>query len=496
MKSKKIISVILSFLIVCMILLGCNSGKEDKSTDSKDAKETKEEKSTDSKEVEADKSDDSEETDDFVFKLEEVKTDEEKELIFWHNRGGSAGELLEKTLIPEFNEGKGKEMGINIVPVFQDDLIGKLKTLLLADDTENLPDLVQAFAGDVEYLSTVEEIQPIEDFINADNSFNKDDIFPILLNTYSYGDIQLGLPFHASTMIMFYNKTAFEESGLDPEKYPTTIAELASIAPDLMKTSGDKINRYAITMSISNTYLNHFIGGQGEFSYIGNNENGRSARMTEVTFDKDGTMEKFLTEWKKVLDTETVQTQDDGSQARDEFQAGTSAVLFSSNNVLNAMYSSFEERGWELGIAPLPKVTEEDSGGTAPGGSGIYIMNKGDSQSMAKSWEFIKWWQSEEVQTTWALGVGCIPTNSKTVETDQFKEYVETHPGFTIAYDQMMNSHPNIQEHLAPTQQAFMTVFAEEGQKFESGSQDVATTVANMAERCNQALDDFNRANP
>ena len=54
------------------------------------------------------------------------------------------------------------------------------------------------------------------------------------------------------------------------------------MAAKLLKTDASGVvSQYAITLAINNTYLNHWIGGQGEYSFIGNNEAGRTGRMTE-----------------------------------------------------------------------------------------------------------------------------------------------------------------------------------------------------------------------
>lgn len=428
----------------------------------------------------------------------EIDTSSVTELIFWHNRGGNAGELLEQTMIPKFNDTAGKDMGIKITPVYQSssDIISKLKALILAKDESNLPDLVQIFAGDAEYMSTVPNVVPVQTLIENDDSFSTEEILPQLLNTYTYGGTLYSMPFHASTMIMYYNKTAYAEAGLDPEKAPETIADVAEAAKKLLKKDDTGVKQYAITMGVQNTYLNHFIGGQGEYSFIGNNENGRAGRMTEVEFDKNGTMKTFLTEWEKVLETGAVQTVDEGTQARDEFIAGTSAMLFTSNNVLETMFDVADEKGFELGVAPLPKVNASDKGGVCPGGSSIYILSHNDEQKIAKSWEFIKTWVSAGYQTEWALGTGCIPVNKMSMETEEMKAYTRNRPEFYVAFDAMMNSNPNVQEHLAPTQQAFTTVFKECGEQFAAGQLSVDDCVSLMAERCKAALDEYNRANP
>ena len=78
------------------------------------------------------------------YNLAAVDSSKNTEVVLWHNRGGKAGELLEQTMIPKFNETVGKEMGITVTPVYQSssDLISKVKALILAKDVDNLPETV------------------------------------------------------------------------------------------------------------------------------------------------------------------------------------------------------------------------------------------------------------------------------------------------------------------------------------------------------------------
>jgi len=417
------------------------------------------------------------------------------ELVFWHNRGGSAGEALDK-IVADFNENAGAAAGIHITAVYQSDTVSTLKTLVQAKDTANYPDMIQIFAGDVEYMSTVDAVVPISDMIANDSTYDAQ-ILDSLINTYTYDGTMYSMPFHASTMGFFWNKTAFKDAGLDPETPPSTIAEMAQMAEKLLKKdSSGKITQYAITLAIQNTYINHWIGGQGEYSFIGNNEGGHTGRMTEVTFDKDGTMKNLLTEWKKVLDTGAVQTTESGNQARDEFSSGLSAMVCSSNSALGTFITMSKEMGFEFGVAPLPKVNASDTGGVCPGGSSIYILGKGDDAKVQAAWEFIKYWVEPEQQYAYCSATGTIPVNQETMEYGPMQEYVAATPGFEVFYEALLSSNPKVQEHLAPTQQEFTTIFQEVGAKFAAGEVSVDEAVAEMATRCNAALDEFNEANP
>ena len=417
------------------------------------------------------------------------------ELVFWHNRGGSAGETLEQ-IVEQYNETQGAENGIHITPVYQSDTVSTLKTLVQAKDTDNYPDMIQIFAGDVEYMSTVDAVVPIDSLIANDSTYDAQ-ILDTLLKTYTYNGTLYSMPFHASTMGFFWNKTAFAEAGLDPETPPKTIAEMAEMAKKLLKKdSSGKITQYAITLGLQNTYINHWIGGQGEYSFIGNNEGGHTGRMTEVTFDKDGTMKNLLTEWKKVLDTGAVQTSESGNQARDEFSSGLSAMCCSSNSALGTFTTMSKEMGFEFGVAPLPKVNESDTGGVCPGGSSVYILGKGDDAKIQAAWDFIKYWLEPEQQYAFCSVTGTIPVSQETMDYAPMQEYIAENPGFQVFYDELLNSNPKVQEHLAPTQQEFTTIFQEVGTKFADGELTVDEAVEEMATRCNAALDEYNEANP
>jgi len=479
MKMKRWLSLLMAFLITAVYASGCSSASKDSTANSTFGN------ATEASQV-------SETT-----KPSEGNTGEVINLTLWHNRAGSAGEILEQDRIPAFNQGLGAELRINITPVYQgDDIISKIKAVSQANDVKNLPDLIQIYAGDVEYMSTVPYVIPMEEFIANDPSFDMGDILSQLINTYTFSDVLYSMPFHASTLMFYWNKTAFAEAGLDPDKPPATIAEMAEIAPKLMKKEGEAVTQYAITLGIVNNYLNHWISGQGEYSFLGNNESGRAGRMTKVTFDENGTMAKFLNEWKKVLDTGAVQYVEEGNQQRDEFNAGLSAMVVCTNNGLASIKTMSKEMGFEFGVAALPKVDPNDTGGVCPGGSSVYILDKGNQGSIDASWEFVKYWVSPENQYEWCMQSGNIPVNAKTFDLPEMQTFIAEDPYYIEAYNCMMASHPKVQEHLSPAKPAFETIFKEVGFQFSDGQLAVDEAVALMAEQCNAALDEYNRANP
>ena len=77
---------------------------------------------------------------------------------------------------------------------------------------------------------------PLDELIEADGDEGKayiDDFLPgFMEDSYVDGKIY-SIPFQRSTMVLYYNKDAFKEVGLDPEAPPTTWEELAEYGQKL-----------------------------------------------------------------------------------------------------------------------------------------------------------------------------------------------------------------------------------------------------------------------
>ena len=84
-----------------------------------------------------------------------------------------------------------------------------------------------------------EAIVPIDGFVKTDEdrAWLKSFFPAFMLNSQTGGETW-GVPFQRSTIVLYWNKDAFREAGLDPEKAPATWAEQASFAEKLTKRDG------------------------------------------------------------------------------------------------------------------------------------------------------------------------------------------------------------------------------------------------------------------
>src|SRR5688500_6667305 len=149
-------------------------------------------------------------------------------MTWWHAMSGVNGEAINK-IVAGFNSSQSK---IKVTTVFQgnyDDLLAKLNTAIASNAA---PALVQVYDIGQRYMYDSQQLVPMQAFIDRDK-FNTSDFEPAVINYYKYQDKLQSMPFNASTPMLYYNKDAFREVGLDPAKPPVTFTEITEAAKKL-----------------------------------------------------------------------------------------------------------------------------------------------------------------------------------------------------------------------------------------------------------------------
>lgn len=116
-----------------------------------------------------------------------------------------------------------------------------------------------------EYVGTV----PVDTMYGEGSlELAKDQINPSAAQTYTYKGTQVCMPFNSSTLLLYYNKDAFEEVGLDPETPPTTLDEIADACAKLTVTENGQITRYGFNAVLDRYLMVNLIGNQGDGTYF------------------------------------------------------------------------------------------------------------------------------------------------------------------------------------------------------------------------------------
>lgn len=363
-----------------------------------------------------------------------VENDGKVKLTFYFpvNVGGQAANLVSE-MTDEFNK---QNSDIVVEPVYTgnyDDTVTKIQT---AAQGGNPPELFVSLATQRFTLSHAGMAMPLDDLIAEDGEEGKkyiNDFLPgFMEDSYVEGKIY-SIPFQRSTMVLFYNKDAFSEVGLNPEKAPTTWSELADYATKLTtehrKGVGIALNSGSAQWGFTGFALQNSLDGKNLMS-----EDGR-----KVYFNTPENIEALqfwidLQNKYKAMATGIVQWTDLPTQ----FLAGEVAMIYhTTGNFTNIR----DNAKFNYGIAFLPGNKRI----AAPtGGGNFYITPNLEPQKEKAAWKFIKFMTNPENVAKWSIETGYVPTRESAYKTEQLKEYYEKYPEALVAYKQLPYAKPEL----------------------------------------------------
>src|SRR5690606_19970951 len=115
---------------------------------------------------------------------------------------------------------------IDVVPVYSGNYQDTTTKALTAAKAGDPPALAVLLATDIFTLIDEDVIEPIDTFFTAEDQPWVDGFMPAYLASANVEGHLWAVPFQRSTAVLYWNKDAFAEAGLDPEKYPTTWDEM------------------------------------------------------------------------------------------------------------------------------------------------------------------------------------------------------------------------------------------------------------------------------
>lgn len=401
---------------------------------------------------------------------EKTKT---QKVTIWHCAQGSNADVFDK-IIKSFNEGEGKEKGIEVEAIYQGKANDVLTSVNAASGTDSLPDIAMMDAtaaidmNHSKYLVTI-------DRLGIDTS----DILPCAISSYTSENGLLALPFNASALLFYYNREIFLGAGLNE---PRTLDDLIEIA----KILGSK--GYTAFAGVPATYeLTYFIGAQNGLSYMVNNKNGHEGAPTEVLFGKDGTYKAFLEKWKELYDTGYYNPISSGVTA--EFTSGRCAsMLASSSNLASLMLAVQDE--FEVGVAPVPMVNEDATGGAVISGGALFAFS--DSDAVKTVLEYLV---SPNVQIRWSEGTGYVSVNLKAYDITEYKAIMWKCSPIKTASDSLIHSNPDLVNVWLPSAYSIYYAFQANIADVLNGK-DIDTAVDEMVATVQSALDTYAAQNP
>lgn len=198
------------FMVIVLSLVGCNSSSSG-DPESSDSKENSDEKV-------------------------------ELEFYFPVAVGGPIANIIDD-LVADFEK---ENPNIKVTPIFGGSYQETMTKVQTAIQGGNSPDLAVLFSIDLYTLMSMNAIEKLNPYFE-NNSDYIDDFFEGFLANSKVGEDVWSIPFQRSTIVLYYNKDAFKEAGLDPEKPPANWDELIAYAKKLtVKDSNGRVKQWGL----------------------------------------------------------------------------------------------------------------------------------------------------------------------------------------------------------------------------------------------------------
>jgi multiple sugar transport system substrate-binding protein len=322
-------------------------------------------------------------------KAEAEKTKDGKVIVnFWTFWGSETRRPIIEKIIDDYNKSQDKVFVKHTFLPW-----GDIWTKNLASVAAGNP--ADVIINDINTVSQRAENKQVEDLSKyVDDSF-KQQFYPHLWETVEYKGKAFAVPFNTDTRMLFYNKKAFKEAGLDPNKPPATWAELEEYAKKLDVKKGDNYERigfYPLWGSVgASSWMMNADSGKG---FI---DNGKLA----INTPKKVEALEWILGWKERLGENTVQAfqAEFGSEQANPFIAEKVAMWVD----VGTFYTQLRDYGQdiEFGVAPIPAY-QEGTGNWAEGGGFVAEIPKG-AKHPKEAMDFIKYLTGVDAQKYWAV---------------------------------------------------------------------------------------------
>ena len=251
-----------------------------------------------------------------------------------------------------------------------------------------------------------------------------DSFYPTLMENGRTAGKTWGIPFQRSTIVMYYNKDAFKEAGLDPDSPPATWDQLVAAGKALTKADGSQWG----VMIPSTGYPYWMFGAltmQNDQVLMNNAGN-------KTYFDSPAVIEA-LQFWRdlgnkhKIMPAGTIEW----GTLRQNFLEGKTAIMWHSTGNLTIVKNKAK---FDFGVAMLPANKRR---GTPTGGGNFYIFKQTSAEERRAAMRLIKFMTSPERSAEWSMKTGYMGISPAAYETSKLKEYVKGFPYAAVARDQL-----------------------------------------------------------
>lgn len=357
------------------------------------------------------------------------------EIRVWHALEGYLYDVFAK-IVEQFN---AENQQASVVLINKGNYAQTVQAGLGAYTDKDHPHMLQIYE-----VGTVTALRNREKFVSVQHlmrryrkDFNVDDIIPVLRKFYTGSENQMySLPWNSSTGVLFYNKTAFQNAGLDPHQPPQTWEEVEEYSTKLV-AAGYK----GFTTAWPAAYhLEHFAAWHNiPFASF---QNGFLEGDAELVFNQSPHIIEHITKlaaWQK--DGIFVYAGRFPQEPEKLFTQGTCGILLQGSNRLSLLK---KDASFEIGCGFMPyrKSITSQPYTLNTGGASFWVMEGFSEEEYQCIADFCAYLFTPTIQALWHQKTGYLPITLSAYEATKQAGFYAQNQATHIAVRSVMRRKP------------------------------------------------------
>ena len=300
------------------------------------------------------------------------------------------------------------------------------------------PQLSVLFSTDLFTLIDEDAIVPLDDLAGPEGKAWLASYYPAFMENGQTGGKTWSIPFQRSTIVLYWNKEAFKEAGLDPEKPPASWDEMVEMSKKLVKKDASgNVTRWGV--EIPSTGYGYWMlqalaiqNGQRLMNDAGNT----------VFFNDKKTVEalQYWTDLSRVHGVAPKGSVEWGT-LRSDFLEGRTAMMWHTTGNLTAVKNAAK---FGFGVAMLPAKVQR---GSPTGGGNFYIFKNAKPEERKAALTFIRWVTEPARAAEWSIKSGYVAVKPAAYDTEAMTAYAKGFPQALVARDQLKHAVPELSVH-------------------------------------------------
>jgi sn-glycerol 3-phosphate transport system substrate-binding protein len=347
------------------------------------------------------------------------------EIIWWHAMTGFLGDRV-NDITKKFNESQTE---FEVKAVNKGTYPETLTAGIAAYRAKTHPHIIQVFDVGTQVMLLSGAIYPVFQLMKDQGiKIDWDDFISPVKTYFSKGGNLYSMPFNSSTPILYYNKTAFEKAGLNPQQPPATFEEIERAAIAVVSKGAAKIGFTTSWPSWALVENMHTWHDQP----FADQQNGFTGMATQLKINGKLGIQIFemLARWQK----EGIYTYSGrGARGDQPIINGEAAIGLASTALVGTMTKTSK---FDWGSGNLPRLAGYPQGNSIIGGASLWTMKghkKEVYKGVAKFFEFLG---KPEQQAWWHAETGYFPISRAAIKTLP-QEHFRNNPNLWTAFAQI-----------------------------------------------------------